>query len=155
MPVVGLRPLVVSKREKLSVSGAIALLLPQADFERALTVLRGAPLIKVLPMRRARLVILVSGSEVFGGLYGTPIVHRAMTLLARIGNTRGLGGPHTNVVELTSPRRKPMSLHLAVTTRWRLVGIILMLFHILPGNGEHAVRNLMQLAVLIEELSAE
>ncbi|MCU0573269.1 MAG: FmdE family protein [Syntrophobacteraceae bacterium] len=47
---------------------AIPLLLPRGDFERAMTILREAPLFRVLPMRRARVGILVTGSEVFHGL---------------------------------------------------------------------------------------
>jgi len=47
---------------------AIPLLLPRGDFERAMTVLREAPLFKVLPMRQASVGILVTGTEVFQGL---------------------------------------------------------------------------------------
>ena len=40
----------------------------QASFLRAITVLRNGPLFRVLPMRKARVGILVTGSEVFQGL---------------------------------------------------------------------------------------
>jgi formylmethanofuran dehydrogenase subunit E len=47
---------------------AIPLLLPRADFDRALSVLRDGPMLRVLPLRKAHVGILVTGSEVFQGL---------------------------------------------------------------------------------------
>ncbi len=47
---------------------AIPLLLPRQDFDRAMGVVRESPLFRVLPLRRARVGILVTGSEVFQGL---------------------------------------------------------------------------------------
>ena len=47
---------------------AIPLLLPRSDFQRALSVLHEGPLFEVLPMRQAKVGILVTGSEVFQGL---------------------------------------------------------------------------------------
>lgn len=47
---------------------AIPLYLPRAAFMKALAVLRYGPLFRVLPMRKARVGILVTGSEVFQGL---------------------------------------------------------------------------------------
>ncbi len=47
---------------------AIPLYLPRASFLKAMTVLRYGPIFQVLPMRKARVGILVTGSEVFQGL---------------------------------------------------------------------------------------
>ncbi len=47
---------------------AIPLYLPRADFLRALSVLEAEPVVSVLPLRRARAGILVTGDEVFKGL---------------------------------------------------------------------------------------
>ena len=59
---------VVHQQRTVAATRAIPLLIPRADFEKALIVLGDAPLFKVLPMRRARVGILVTGSEVFQGL---------------------------------------------------------------------------------------
>ena len=58
----------VSRGRSLAGTRAIPLYLPKASFLRAITVLRDGPLFRVLPMRRARVGILVTGSEVFQGL---------------------------------------------------------------------------------------
>lgn len=47
---------------------AIPLYLPRASFLKAMAVLRYGPIFQVLPMRKARVGILVTGSEVFQGL---------------------------------------------------------------------------------------
>ncbi|MFZ5449908.1 MAG: FmdE family protein [Thermodesulfobacteriota bacterium] len=47
---------------------AIPLYLPRPDFERALTVLREGPLFQVVPLKPARVGVLVTGTEVFMGL---------------------------------------------------------------------------------------
>ena len=59
---------VVNQDTTLGASRAIPLFLPRADFNKAMTVLRDGPLISVLPMRKARVGILVTGTEVFQGL---------------------------------------------------------------------------------------
>ncbi len=58
----------VSSGRSLAGTRAIPLYLPRASFLRAITVLRHGPLFRVLPMRKARVGILVTGSEVFQGL---------------------------------------------------------------------------------------
>jgi formylmethanofuran dehydrogenase subunit E len=57
-----------TRGREVAATRAIPLLLPRDDFERAMAVLREAPLFKVLPLRQARVGILVTGSEVFQGL---------------------------------------------------------------------------------------
>ncbi|MFH0998074.1 MAG: FmdE family protein [Pseudomonadota bacterium] len=47
---------------------AIPLFLPKADFEKAMHVLQEGPLFQVLPLRKAKVGILVTGTEVFRGL---------------------------------------------------------------------------------------
>ena len=58
----------VSGGRNLAGTRAIPLYLPKASFLRAINVLRYGPLFRVLPMRKARVGILVTGSEVFQGL---------------------------------------------------------------------------------------
>jgi formylmethanofuran dehydrogenase subunit E len=57
-----------TRGREVAATRAIPLLLPRADFDRAMGVVREAPLCRVLPLRRARVGILVTGSEVFQGL---------------------------------------------------------------------------------------
>jgi formylmethanofuran dehydrogenase subunit E len=52
----------------IAATRAIPLFLPRADFERALAVLHEGPLFTVLSLRKAKVGILVTGSEVFQGL---------------------------------------------------------------------------------------
>ncbi len=59
---------VVNQDTTLGASRAIPLFLPRADYNKAMAVLRDGPLISVLPMRKARVGILVTGTEVFQGL---------------------------------------------------------------------------------------
>jgi len=47
---------------------AIPLYLPRSEFEKAMTILAQGPLFRVIPLRRARVGILVTGTEVFRGL---------------------------------------------------------------------------------------
>jgi len=49
----------------LAATRAVPLYLPRRQFEKALAVLRGRPIFRVLPMRRAAVGILVTGTEVF------------------------------------------------------------------------------------------
>ncbi len=59
---------VVNSGRVLAGTRAIPLFLPREDFREAMTVLRDGPLFSVLPIRRARVGILVTGSEVFEGI---------------------------------------------------------------------------------------
>lgn len=59
---------VVKKGSPLAGTRAIPLFLSRERLERALEILEGGPLFRVLPMRRARVGILVTGTEVFQGI---------------------------------------------------------------------------------------
>lgn len=59
---------VVDRGRPIAATRAIPLLLPRADFEKALSVLQEGPFFEVRPMRKAQAGILVTGSEVFQGL---------------------------------------------------------------------------------------
>lgn len=58
----------VKKDAALAGTRAIPLYLERENFERALEVLEGEALFRVLPLRKARVGILVTGSEVFKGI---------------------------------------------------------------------------------------
>lgn len=59
---------VVSSGRVLAGTRAIPLFLPSSDFEKAMAVLRDGPLFQVLPFRKAKVGILVTGSEIFQGI---------------------------------------------------------------------------------------
>jgi len=59
---------VVTGGRSISGTRAIPLYLPRADFLKAMAILGGGPMFRVLPMRRARVGILITGTEVFQGL---------------------------------------------------------------------------------------
>jgi len=59
---------VVNKDTLIAGSRAIPLFLPKQDFEKALAALGDEPILNVLPLRRAKVGILVTGTEVFQGL---------------------------------------------------------------------------------------
>jgi len=59
---------VVSSGRNLAGTRAIPLYLPRADFLKALAVLGASPLFQVLPMRKPRVGILITGTEIFQGL---------------------------------------------------------------------------------------
>jgi formylmethanofuran dehydrogenase subunit E len=59
---------VVTKGRNLAGTRAIPLYLPRADFLKALAVLGRGSLFRVLPMGRARVGILITGTEIFQGL---------------------------------------------------------------------------------------
>lgn len=58
----------VLKGSDLAGTRAIPLFLPNADFRKAMNILENGPLYRVLPLRRAQVGILVTGTEVFRGL---------------------------------------------------------------------------------------
>ncbi|MGO9578241.1 MAG: FmdE family protein [Desulfobaccales bacterium] len=58
----------MTRGRTLAGTRAIPLFLPRADFRKALTVLEEGPLFQVLPLRRPRVGVLVTGTEVFLGL---------------------------------------------------------------------------------------
>jgi formylmethanofuran dehydrogenase subunit E len=59
---------VVLKDLRLAGTRAIPLFLPRTDFEKAMSILRDGPLFHVLSFRKAKVGILVTGTEVFKGL---------------------------------------------------------------------------------------
>ena len=59
---------IVKKGIKLGGTRAIPLYLPRQEFSRAMEVLDGAPLLKVMPLRKANIGILVTGTEIVQGL---------------------------------------------------------------------------------------
>jgi formylmethanofuran dehydrogenase subunit E len=58
----------VGRQKVVAGTRAIPLFLPRQQFDRAMAVLDRGPLFRVLPLRRARVGILVTGTEVFQGL---------------------------------------------------------------------------------------
>ena len=76
---------VVSRGKKLAGTRAIPLFLHSVNFNKALTVLGGDPFFKVLPMRQARVGILVTGTEVFQGLVKDSFTTIIRTKLERLG----------------------------------------------------------------------
>lgn len=58
----------VSKGEEVASTRAIPLYLPATDFRNAMAVLAESPLLKVLPLRKAKTGILVTGTEIFEGI---------------------------------------------------------------------------------------
>jgi len=68
---------VVSKDQQLGGTRAVPLYLSQTNFHKAMAVLGDEPLVEVLPMRKAKVGILITGTEVFQGLikdaFGTVI----------------------------------------------------------------------------------
>ncbi len=58
----------VKKGRDVAGTRAIPLYLPRADFEKAMKILKAAPLFRVIPLSKANIGILVTGTEVFRGL---------------------------------------------------------------------------------------
>ena len=59
---------VVAKGESLAATRAIPLYLEKSNFHRAMDVLHSGPIFRILPLRQARVGILVTGTEVFRGI---------------------------------------------------------------------------------------
>lgn len=59
---------VVKKGDKLGGTRAIPLFLSREDFDKSMSILNAGSLFRVLPLRKANVGILVTGSEVFRGL---------------------------------------------------------------------------------------
>ncbi len=60
--------LVVEKGKVLAGTRAIPLFLQRSEYEQALQILSAGPLLQVLPLREAKVGILVTGTEIFTGL---------------------------------------------------------------------------------------
>jgi formylmethanofuran dehydrogenase subunit E len=76
---------VLSQGRMLGGTRAIPLYLPGGDFAKALAVLRDGPLFRVLPLRRPRAGILVTGSEVFMGLVEDKFIPIITTKVEKFG----------------------------------------------------------------------
>ena len=59
---------IVKKNRKVGGTRAIPLYLPRTNFEHALSILTQSPIFKVLPFRKAKIGILVTGTEIVQGL---------------------------------------------------------------------------------------
>jgi formylmethanofuran dehydrogenase subunit E len=59
---------VMTKGKSLAATRAIPLYMDKVDFHRAMAVLRPGPIFQILPLRKAHVGILVTGTEVFRGL---------------------------------------------------------------------------------------
>jgi formylmethanofuran dehydrogenase subunit E len=59
---------VMAKGESLAATRAIPLYIEKTNFHRAMAVLHPGPIFRILPLRQARVGILVTGTEVFRGL---------------------------------------------------------------------------------------
>lgn len=83
---------VIRKGARLAGSRAIPLFLSRADFLKATSLLDDGPLFSVLPMRRAKVGILVTGTEVFQGLiqdkFAPIITQKARQLHCEVVSTR-------------------------------------------------------------------
>ncbi len=76
----------VDRGFKLAGTRAIPLFLPRRDFEKAMAVLGEGPLFKVLPLRRAKVGILVTGTEVFQGLIKDTFIPTISHKIERFGS---------------------------------------------------------------------
>ncbi len=78
---------VVERGRAVAATRAIPLLLPRADFKKAMAVLEEGPIFEVLPMRSARVGILVTGSEVFHGLIEDKFIPVISSKVEKIGSS--------------------------------------------------------------------
>jgi len=74
----------VTRGQTLAGTRAIPLFLPRSDFMKALAVLQEGPLFSVLPLRRPRAGILVTGTEVFMGLVEDRFIDIIATKVERL-----------------------------------------------------------------------
>jgi formylmethanofuran dehydrogenase subunit E len=76
----------VDKGFELGGTRAIPLYLERESFDRAMAVLDNAPLFNILPLRKARVGILVTGSEIFDGLVEDRFVPLITTKVEKLGS---------------------------------------------------------------------
>jgi formylmethanofuran dehydrogenase subunit E len=76
---------VLSQGRILGGARAIPLYLPRADFEKALAVLSDGPVFRVLPLRRPKVGVLITGTEVFMGLIEDKFVPIITTKVEKFG----------------------------------------------------------------------
>ena len=77
---------VMEHGKTLAGTRAIPLFLPRAEFANALKVLEEGPLFKILPMRSAKVGILVTGTEVFQGLIEDKFVPIITSKVEKLGS---------------------------------------------------------------------
>ncbi|MGC9324822.1 MAG: FmdE family protein [Desulfomonilia bacterium] len=78
---------VVAQDSLVAGTRAIPLYLARADFDKALAAMQSGPLFRVVPMRRAQVGILVTGTEVFKGLIEDSFAPIIRTKVDRYGCT--------------------------------------------------------------------
>jgi formylmethanofuran dehydrogenase subunit E len=78
---------IVQKNRSLGGTRAIPLYLPKTEFNKALNVLEGKPILKVLPLKKANIGILVTGTEVFQGLIKDQFIPIITAKTAKLGCT--------------------------------------------------------------------
>ncbi len=76
---------VVDRGHCVAGTRAIPLFLPQKDFQKAISILGDEPLFRVLPMHRAKVGILSTGSEVFQGLIEDKFIPIIKTKVEKFG----------------------------------------------------------------------
>ncbi len=86
--------MVVRKGQKFAGTRAIPLYIARSDFEKAMKVLTSEPLFHVTPLRKAKIGILVTGSEVFRGL----IQDRFIPIIRAKAEAFGCNIVHTKIV---------------------------------------------------------
>ena len=75
----------VTKGSDLAGTRAIPLFLSKSDFEKAMSILENGPLFRVLPLRKAQVGILVTGTEIFRGLVEDQFVPTIRTKVEKMG----------------------------------------------------------------------
>jgi formylmethanofuran dehydrogenase subunit E len=71
---------------KVAGTRAIPLYLPRSEFEKAMAILAAGPLFRVVPLRRARVGVLVTGTEVFRGLVQDRFVPIVKNKIEKLGS---------------------------------------------------------------------
>lgn len=77
----------VTEGRAVAATRAIPLYLPREDFREARKTLSGAPLFRVLPLRQAKVAILITGNEVFQGLIEDRFLPVIASKVERLGSS--------------------------------------------------------------------
>jgi formylmethanofuran dehydrogenase subunit E len=77
----------VSEGRAVAATRAIPLFLPRKDFLEARAVLNGTPLFQILPLRQAKVGILITGSEIFQGLIEDRFLPILSAKFEKLGST--------------------------------------------------------------------
>lgn len=75
----------IQKGEHLAATRAIPLFLPESDFTLAMAILTEAPLFSILPLRKGKVGVLVTGTEIFRGLIKDSFIPIIASKLAPYG----------------------------------------------------------------------